>query len=145
MKRFAFSLEKVLSFRQRELELAEFRLERIKAQQAYLERRGHALRRESLNLREQTARAQATTGAALASTQHYVDSLDSEHDRAVESRQKLEQDRRRQLTALIGKRREVQALERLKHKRKKAHLSTADRREGLEMADLFLGRWIGRR
>ena len=145
MKRFVFSLEKVLSFRQRELELTESRLEQIKTQQAYLEQRGHALRRESLNLREQTAGAQATTGAALASTQHYVDSLESEQHRAAESRQKLEQDRQQQLTALIEKRREVQALEQLKHKREKAHLSTADRREGLEMADLFLGRWIGRR
>ncbi len=145
MKRFAFSLEKVLSFRQRELELAESRLEQIKIQQAYLEQRGHALRQESLDLREQTARAEATTGAALASTQHYVDSLESEQDRAAESLQKVEQDRQQQLTALIEKRREVQALERLKHKREKAHLSTADRREGLEMADLFLGRWIGRR
>jgi len=145
MKRFAFSLEKVLSFRQRELELAESRLEQIKTQQAYLERRGQALRRESLNLLEQTARAQATTGAALASTQHYVDSLESEQNRAAESRQKLDQDRRKQLTALIEKRREVQVLERLKHKREKAHLLTAARREGLEIADLFLGRWVGRR
>ena len=62
MKRFRFSLEKVLDFRRRELELAESRLEQIKAQQAYLERRGQALQQESLNLREQTARAQATTG-----------------------------------------------------------------------------------
>ena len=145
MKRFAFSLEKVLSFRQRELELAESRLERIKTQQAYLEQKGHALGQESLDLRGQTARARATTGAALAYTQYYVDSLESEQNRAAESRQKLEQDRQRQLTALIKKRREVQALERLRHKRGKAHLSAADRRESLEMADLFLGRWMGRR
>ena len=145
MKRFAFSLEKVLSFRQRELELAESRLEQIKTQQAYLERRGQALRQESLHLREQTARSEATTGAALASTQHYVNSLQREQDRAAESRQKLEQDRQQQLTALIEKRRQVQALERLKDKRSKAHMSSADRREALETADLFLGRWMARR
>ena len=144
MKRFAFSLEKVLSFRQRELELAESRLEQITTQQAYLEQRGHALGRESLNLREQTARARATTGAALASMQHYVDSLASEQDRAAESLQKLEQDRQQQLTALIEKRREVQALEWLKDKRERAHLSASERLESLEMADLFLGRRVPR-
>ena len=142
MKRFRFSLEKVLDFRRRELELAEARLEQIKAQQAYLERRGQALRRESLDLREQTARAQATSGAVLASTQQYVDSLESEQGRAAESRQKLERDRQEQLNALIEKRREVQALERLKDKRERVHLSASERLESLETADLFLGRRV---
>ena len=145
MKRFRFSLEKVLDFRRRELELAEFRLGQVRARQAHLERRGRALQQESFHLREQTARAQATTGAALASTQHYLDSLESEQDRTAESSQKLEQDRQQQLQALIEKRRQVEALERLKDKRKKAHLSGADRREALETADLFLARRMGRR
>ena len=144
MKRLAFSLEKVLDFRRRELELAESRLEQIKTQQAYLERRGQALQQESLNLREQTARAQATTGAALGAAQQYVDSLESEQGRAAESRQKLEVDRQKQLKALIEKRREVQALERLKDKRERAHLSASERLESLEMADLFLGRRVPR-
>ena len=144
MKRFRFSLEKVLDFRRRELELAESRLEQIKAQQAYLERRGQALQQESLNLREQTARAQATTGAVLAAAQQYVDSLESEQGRAADSRQKLEVDRQKQLKALIEKRREVQALERLKDKRERAHLSASERLESLEMADLFLGRRVPR-
>ena len=144
MKRFRFSLEKVLDFRRRELELAESRLEQIKVQQAYLERRGQALQQESLNLREQTARAQATTGAVLAAAQQYVDSLESEQGRAADSRQKLEVDRQKQLKALIEKRREVQALERLKDKRERAHLSASERLESLEMADLFLGRRVPR-
>ena len=145
MKRFRFSLEKVLDFRRRELELAESRLEQIKTQQAYLERRGQALQQESLNLREQTARAQTTTGAALGAAQQYVDSLESEQGRAAESRQKLERDRQERLNALIEKRREVQALERLKDKRERAHLSASERLESLETADLFLGRRAGRR
>ena len=145
MNRFRFSLEKVLDFRRRELELAESRLEQIKTQQAYLERRGQALEQESLNLREQTARAQTTTGAALGAAQQYVDSLEGEQGRAAESRQKLEVDRQKQLKALIEKRREVQALERLKDKRERAHLSASERLESLETADLFLGRRAGRR
>ena len=145
MNRFRFSLEKVLDFRRRELELAESRLEQIKTQQAYLERRGQALEQESLNLREQTARAQTTTGAALGAAQQYVDFLEGEQGRAAESRQKLEVDRQKQLKALIEKRREVQALERLKDKRERAHLSASERLESLETADLFLGRRAGRR
>lgn len=144
MKRFRFSLEKVLYFRQRELELAESRLERIKTQQACLEQQGKALQQESLNLRKQTARSQATTGAALASMHHYLDSLENEQGRAAASRQKLELDWQKQMTALIEKRREVQALERLKDKRKSVHVSASDWRESLETADLFLGKWTGK-
>jgi flagellar export protein FliJ len=145
MKRFRFSLEKVLYFRQRELELAESRLEQIKTQQTYLERRGQALEQESLKLREQTTRAEATTGAALASMHHYVESLGSKQDRAIETLGKLEQERREHLKVLIEKRREVEVLKRLKGKRKKAYVLASGRQESLEMADLFLGGWSGKR
>ena len=145
MKRFRFSLEKVLYFRQRELELAESRLEQIKTQQAYLERRGQTLGQESLKLREQTAQAQATTGTALVSMHRYVESLANKQARAIEAFGKLEQERREHLGALIEKRREVEVLERLKEKRKKAYALASGRQESLEMADLFLGGWSGRR
>ena len=121
MRAFAFPLERVLAVRRLQLDIVEAGLKETLARKSYLRQRGRALEQQSRQLLDETARLPLTTGAALRSTDTYVERLARERLHASATDRKLEQDRRDQLSAVVEARRRVRLLETLRSKKLRRH------------------------
>ena len=86
MKRFSFPLERVLSFRRRQLDLAESDLKRTLQRESLLTRDAAALGDEALACRGAATAQEETDGAALRLTGEYVVALDERRALTVEAK-----------------------------------------------------------
>ena len=142
MRAFAFPLERVLAVRRLQLDIVEAGLKETLARKSYLRQRGRALEQQSRQLLDETARLPLTTGAALRSTDTYVERLARERLHASATERKLEQDRRDQLSAVVEARRRVRLLETLRSKKLRRHAKATARLQESEVAELHLGKWL---
>ena len=141
MKRFSFPLEKVLSFRRRQLDLAESNLKRTLQQESILASHAVALEDEALACRGAATGREETDGAALRLTGEYVEALDERRTLTLEAKRKLEGQRRQQMARLVEVRRYVKLLEKLRAKRLRIHQRDLDRQIEAETAELHLAKW----
>ncbi len=142
MRAFSFPLERVLAVRRLQLDIAEAGLRETLARKSYLQQRGRALEQQARELMDETARLPVTTGAALRSTDAYVERLGRERLHASATERKLEQDRHGQLSAVVEARRQVRLLETLRSKKLLRYAKATARLQESEVAELHLGKWL---
>ena len=141
MKRFCFPLERVLSFRRRQLDLAESDLKRTLQRESLLTSHAVAMEEEALACRGAATVQEKTDGAALRLTGEYVVALDERRALTLEAKRKLEEQRRQQTARLVEVRRYVKLLEKLRAKRLRIHQRDLDRQIEAETAELHLAKW----
>ncbi len=142
MRAFSFPLERVLAVRRLQLDIAKAGLKETLARMSYFRQRGRALEQQSRQLLDETARVSLTSGAALRSTDAYVERLARERLHASATERKLEQDRRDQVSAVIEARRRVRLLETLRSKKLRRHAKATARLQESEAAELHVAKWL---
>ncbi len=141
MKRFSFPLERVISFRRRQLDLAESDLKRTLQQESLLTSHAAAVEQEALACRGAATGHEETDGAALRLIGEYVVALDERRALTLEAKRKLEEQRRQQMARLVEMRRDVKLLEKLREKRLRIYQRDLDRQIEAETAELHLAKW----
>ncbi|HEV2199718.1 MAG TPA: hypothetical protein VGR73_07845 [Bryobacteraceae bacterium] len=141
MKRFTFSLERVLGWRR-----IEARLEELRAEQLHAELRAIEASREDLRIERETTAAEvraagSATGAELAALDNFRRHVDRERSRLERQRVECEKRSAAQNSVLTAKRRDVKILEHLRERRKAAWTAALDRETEQQAAETFLSRW----
>ena len=136
MKRFSFPLERVLSFRRRQLEVAKSDVKRTLQQETLLAGHARAMEEEMLACREAAAARQETDGSTLRRVGEYANVLHERRALALEAKGKLEEQSCQQMARLVEVRRGVKLLERLRSKKLRAHQLGLDRQMEAETAEL---------
>jgi hypothetical protein len=144
MKDFRFSLQKVLQWRQTELELREIQCKRRAAEVAALDGAREGLRSAADRAEREIRKRDAVDGsdlAALGSFRQQVKKKDGElAARRSEAQKKLEEERR----AMMEARRRCRLLERLGERRRKEWEAGRDKEVEETAAESYLARWVRR-
>lgn len=142
MKRFSFTLEKVLAFRRRHLDASETRLSETRACEQFARRRAESLEKEFDRLSDSAARRENTTGAELRVTHGYLSVLEEGRRAELEAERKWERLRREQVKELLDIRRQVKLLERLRERKLSSYLKALNRQLENQTAESFLAKWV---
>lgn len=140
MKRFLFSLQKVLDFRRQQEEVERGRLARLAAERARLER--HAAEQGEESRRERAACARATSVPAEDLRRSYegAATLLRARERSLEEAKQTEEKRVEQLGVVLEARRRVKLLELLREEKRFRHDRLAGRELETVAGELYLAR-----
>jgi hypothetical protein len=140
MKRFSFRLERVLQFRRQMKELELSRLERLARQRMELTRRAAEYAEQSLLLRSASISRQTAGGLDLRRAHEYAQALRRSGEQALAQAQQVEQQRRKQLKAVIRAGRQVKLLELLRARKLRLHAQLTGREQDALAAELYLAK-----
>jgi hypothetical protein len=142
MKRFVFSLDRVLQFRRVEMERVETRLSEL-AFRAHKERSVAEERRaEALQSGEQLAARRELRGSDFHITRHWIQRLEAERVQALAAAGQLARQHRQTLDELIEARRKVRLLETLRRRKLEAHERIVARQLEAQASEFYLARQI---
>jgi len=141
MKRFAFSLERVLGWRRIEAQMEELRAERLHAELHAIE-----TSRENLRIERETTAAHlravgSATGTELAALDNFRRHVDAERARLERERVDCEKRVAAHMRVLTAKKRDVKILEHLRERRLTAWTAELNRETEQQAAEAFLSRW----
>jgi len=126
MKRFRFSLQRVLEYRRQQEDLESGRLAPLAAERVRLERQAEGQGVESREVRAACAAAGALPAFMVRQAFDAAAGLLRARERSLDLAQQAEQRRLQQLEVVMEARRRVRLLELLRHKRKLRHGRAAD-------------------
>ena len=126
MKRFRFSLERVLEFRLQQEAAERGRLAALVAERRRLEGQAEEMLETSAQARRAVLGAGLLEAAELLAAHHYAGSLLRHREAALAAARAVEQERRAQLGQVLEARRRVRLLERLRERRKREHTRQAE-------------------
>ena len=146
MKKFTFSLDRVLEFRRSQARIEEVKLEHLYAERAAIDLRERTLREEhrqtlALSVR-QGEQAGGISGEELAALDRFGHHMLTEFRRCAQSRASCAQRMAAQLQAVAAKRRDVKLLERLKHQGRTAWDREFEREIAQSAEEAHLAKWI---
>jgi hypothetical protein len=145
MKRFLFPLDRVLRFRRLEMERVEARLSELAGRARGERRTADQRRAEALQSGEQLAARRELRGADFHITRHWLHRLEAERNQALAASEKLLQQHREGLAALIEARRKVKLLETLRRRKLEAHQLSAAKQWEAQATEFYLARRIRER
>jgi len=141
MKKFTFSLDRVLDLRHSEARIEEVKLERLYAERAAIDTRERVLREErrqagtALHLRPEV------TGEQLSALDAFQQYVEAEGRRSAQARAACGRRIQAQLQILTVKRRDVKLLEKFKDQRQKAWAQALEREISQEAEESHLAKW----
>jgi flagellar biosynthesis chaperone FliJ len=141
MKKFTFSLERVLHLRQAQARIEEMKLERLYGERMAIDAQEQSLRDQRGRAESEIrARGEAAAGelAALDAFQQHVQ---AQVQRSRQARASCERRIQEQLHVVTGKRRDMKLLEKLKLTRQLAWKSELDREITQQAEETHLARW----
>jgi flagellar biosynthesis chaperone FliJ len=142
MKRFAFSLDRVLRIRRLEMENVEAALGEL-AFQAQTHRHTAGKRREqAVESGQQLLNQSGLRGVDFQNNSHWLGRLEVERAKAVETAEKLAQQHRQKITDLIEARRTVKLLETLRKKKHNAHKRETEKHLEAQASEFYLAKRI---
>lgn len=141
MKKFRFSLEKLLHYRQARLAVEQARLDRILAEQRALAERRAALEREERLVMENLRRLPVLTSSELEAAASFRRFARSEAVRLLSLEGELVSRLERQRQAVVEARRGVEALEQLRARKHESWRREVDRELENQVAELVVARW----
>jgi flagellar biosynthesis chaperone FliJ len=141
VKKFRFSLEKLLHYRQARLAVEQARLDRILAEQRALAERRAALGREERLVMENLRRLPVLTSSELEAAASFRRFARSEAVRLLSLEGELVSRLERQRQAVVEARRGVEALEQLRARKHESWRREVDRELENQVAELVVARW----
>jgi flagellar biosynthesis chaperone FliJ len=142
MKKFVFSLERVLHLRQAQARIEEMKLERLYGEQTAIATRERYLRDQRRQAESEIyIRGEATAGE-LAALDAFRQHVQAEVQRSQQARAACQRRVHAQLEIVTGKRREVKLIEKLKLQRRTAWKSEFEREITQQAEESHLARWI---
>lgn len=141
MKRFQFSLNRVLDWRSTLARIEESKLERLYAELRAIESSEAELASERSRSETAVARAASQTGLELAALDAFRRFAVAEHTRLEQRRAELMKRISEQIRMVASKRRDVRLLEHLKEKRLADWNRELSREIETQAGETFLARW----
>jgi flagellar export protein FliJ len=146
MKKFSFTLERVLEWRRAQARQEEIKLERLYGELHALDARRDALRDQrrqaEAELRERPARAGAAlTGEDLGALSAFQNFTAAELERLAQARARCQQQIEIQTQVFVGHRRNAKLFEMLKQERLTAWLQESERETGQQAEESHTARW----
>jgi len=141
VRKFRFSLEKLLHYRQARLAVEQARLDRILAEQRALAERRAALEREERLVMENLRRLPVLTSSELEAAASFRRFARSEAVRLLSLEGELVSRLERQRQAVVEARRGVEALEQLRARKHESWRREVDRELENQVAELVVARW----
>ncbi len=117
MKKFAFPLDRVLSWRHTQVRLAEADLDRLRAEVRALDQRCTDIAQAVDEASKQLLGSAVTTAAELGALAHFRTASTAQTARLAQARAALDQRIQLQIQAVMDSRREARLLERLRETR----------------------------
>jgi flagellar export protein FliJ len=145
VKRFSFSLDRVLDLRRHELEVAEARLQTIQSKREQARQGAASLEKQFLAFSDESLRVQVTSGSALQAAEGYLEGLRLGRRAQLQQEQKWEAERQSEVARVLEARRKVKLLEKLRERGERQQMAAADRQMESEAAELFLAKWVRER
>ena len=145
MKRFSFSLDRVLDLRRHELEVAEARLQTIQSKREQARQGAASLEQQFLAFSDESLRVQITTGSELRAAEGYLEGLRLGRRTQLQQEQTLDAERQSEVGRVMEARRKLRLIEKLREKKERQHLAAADRQIESEAAELYLAKWVRER
>ncbi|HYM09663.1 MAG TPA: hypothetical protein VEU62_02980 [Bryobacterales bacterium] len=143
MKRFSFSLERVLEFRRQLEELERGRLQSLEARRVSLLQRAGEMAAEARLCRLRPASQAAISALDLRSAYDYAQALGRAREETLGEAARVAQQRQAQMVTVIQARRGVKLLEILRSKQLRRHMRLADREMEAVASELHLAK-LGR-
>lgn len=141
MKKFVFSLERVLHLRQAQARIEEMKLERLYGERTAIQSREQSLRDQRRQSESEICiRGEATAGE-LGALDAFRQHVQAEMQRSQQARAACERRIHAQLEIVTGKRREVKLFEKLKLQRRTAWNSDFEREITQQAEESHLARW----
>ena len=140
MKRFSFSLERVLEFRRQQEELERNRMEALAAQRLHLGQRAIEMEEQSRQARAGCAAGTGVPAIEIRQAFDYAQTLWWAREETLAQRESVERQRREQMQVVIEARRRVQLLEKLRSEQWSRHRKQADREAETLAGELHLAK-----
>lgn len=141
MKRFSFSLDRVLAWRRIEARRERLRWEQIRAELRAIDAERDALRAERKDAAARLRSARSALGEELEALDRFRRYVDAEQARLERKRAECERRLIEQSRVAAAKERDVKILEHLRERRLQAWKIEADREIEQQAAEAFLARW----
>lgn len=142
MKRFSFSLDRVLTWRRLQRDQERAKLDKLLSQRAALETRAAAIRRERLALERNLSVALHFDSSSVSTMPQWQRRVSASLQATVNESRQLEPRIEQQLAQFRLREREVRLLERLREKRLQAWQAEVSREEEAFAAEAYLARCI---
>ena len=140
MKKFAFPLDRVLSWRQSQVRLAEAELNRLRAEHNALATQRAELTADVEQARRELAVSSETTAVELGALEHYRRAAAGKAARLEQSQVQLRETISRQMQVVFERTREAKLLERLRETRLASWKSAAGREVDQLAEESYLSR-----
>lgn len=144
MKKFAFTLDRALAWRQTQTRLEEATLARLHAELRTLDLRCAALDNSVQDARAKLLAAPSATPAEIGALEHFRSSASAQTRYLLQSRRSLEDQVVRQNQAVLERRREAQLLEQLRERRRQSWQTASAREIDQQAEESFLARFARR-
>ena len=144
MKNFRFSLQKVLEWRQTQLELQDMKYKRQAAEIAALDGAREALLAAALRAEREVREHGAVHGSELAALAEFRDQVKKIRLRLADRRAAAQKRLAEEQRALLEARRRCRLLERLAERRRKEWEAERDRELEATASESYLARWARR-
>jgi flagellar export protein FliJ len=141
MKRFAFTLERVLAWRRMQARMERLKWEQIRAELRSIEAQREHLRGERERAAARLNTAASATGADFAALDRFRKHVDSERARLETKRTECAQRLLAQTHVTTAKERDVKVLEHLRERCLKTWTAELDRETEQQAAESYLSRW----
>jgi hypothetical protein len=141
MKKFTFSLARVLEWRATQTRIEESKLERLYGELHGIESREEALRRERADAERALLASQVVPGFDLSALDSFRRFTAVEQARLGSLRQGCSQRIAVQIQAVAARRRDVRLLERLRENRRKTWAAEFQREQDALAEEAFLAKW----
>jgi hypothetical protein len=145
MKKFVFSLNRVMDWRDTQARVAESKLQKLHAELASIEARSTLLLKERSRSDLELLAAPSATGAELRAISAFRRFSVIEHTRLEALRTDFTRRIAAQLQVVVAKRRDVRLLERLKEQRFAAWQTDFNREIDAQAEESHLAKWNSRR
>jgi flagellar export protein FliJ len=141
VKRFHFSLSKVLDFRRRQLEMEEARLEALHSERRALESEGARLEAEAAETRRSLMVTGSVESQDLVASDLYLRHLSAQKKRHTARMAEWQARANKQQQVIAEARLRVRLLEKLEERQFRDWKSAADREQENLSSELYLARW----
>jgi len=140
MKRFTFSLERVLDFRRQQQDVERLRLEALAAERRRLEQDAVRMLEQSRSTRTECASTASLSALELRQAYEYSNALRRSRDEALGQAGRVERQRSHQQLLVVAARRNVRLLELLRTRKLARHSRLAGREQEALAGELHLAK-----
>ena len=141
MKKFVFTLERVLDWRRLQTQIAEAELERLSQAHRTIEQQKQLLAEHRQHMERELLESQSATGWELAALEAFQNHTDAERGRLDKMIAAAAQKIQNQKETVIARRREARLLEHLKEKRLGSWRKESLKETDQLAEDAYLARW----